>query len=49
MPIRLKGGRLIVKCYQMNIQVRGWHNSAHKETIIDIDSPRYRENTGGRP
>ena len=33
----------------MNIQVRGWHNSAHKETIIDIDSPRYRENTGGRP
>ena len=33
----------------MNIQVRGWHNSAHKGTIIDIDSPRYRENTGGRP
>ena len=49
MPIRLKGGRLIIKCYQMKIQVREWQYSAHKETIIDIDSPRYRENTGGRP
>ena len=48
MPIRLKGGRLIIKCYQMKIQVREWQYSAHKETIIDIDSPRYWENTGGR-
>ena len=48
MPIRLKGGRLIIKCYQMKIKVRGWHYGAHKETFIDIDGPSYWENTGGR-
>ena len=48
MPIRLKGGRLIIKCYQMKIKVRGWHNRAHEETFIDIDGPSYWENTGGR-
>lgn len=33
----------------MKIKVRGWHYGAHKETFIDIDGPRYWENTGGRP
>ena len=47
MPIRLKGGRLIVKCYQMKIKVRGWHYGAHEETIVEIDGPRYWQNTGG--
>ena len=48
MQIRLKGGRLVINCYQMKAKVRGWHYGAHKKTIINIDGPRYWENTGGR-
>ena len=33
----------------MKAKVRGWHYGAHKKTIINIDGPRYWENTGGRP
>lgn len=34
MQIRLKGGRLVINCYQMKAKVRGWHYGAHKKQLL---------------